>query len=256
MMSSRVFLLVSGAPAVKVFSVFCLALVLSASAGAQTTWTPSSGEYTYALTCGGCGSQPPVSNLLASSAALSVLPNPVIVGGIVTIYVMVSGSGPTPSGQVQLKIADSLVDTLTLSGGKAAIDVPTSTLPAGTYPLTAYYSGDSTYQGSQSNTFNVVLNKAATTTSLAAMPNPVTPPANVMLEATVTSDGPGVHPTGSVTFYYDGAALGTASVSNGVASLSAQTSGLPAGTYGVTARYSGDAENFTSMSPEVNVKVN
>ena len=96
-----------------------------------------------------------------------------------------------------------------------------------------------------------------TQTTLAATPNPVTPPANVTLTATVTrTTGAGV-PTGSVTFYYETDALGAVTLNgSGQASLTASTKGLAAGSYPITVKYSGDADDLTSTSAPLNVTAN
>jgi hypothetical protein len=64
-------------------------------------------------------------------------------------------------------------------------------------------------------------------------------------------------PTGSITFYADSStALGTVKLnSSGVASGSAPSSGYPANTYAITAKYSGDAVDSASTSTSVNVTV-
>ena len=95
-----------------------------------------------------------------------------------------------------------------------------------------------------------------TTTTLTASPNPVTPPASVTLTATITrTTGTGV-PGGSVTFSSGTIVLGKASLNgSGVASLSASSKGVAAGTYPVVATYSGDTEDVGSASAAVSVMV-
>jgi len=95
-----------------------------------------------------------------------------------------------------------------------------------------------------------------TQTTLAAAPNPVTPPANVTLTAMVTrTTGSGV-PTGSVTFSSGTIVLGKASLNgSGVATLSASSKGVAAGSYPVTAEYSGDAQDVASSSSAIVVTV-
>jgi len=102
-----------------------------------------------------------------------------------------------------------------------------------------------------------------TSTTLTASPNPVTPPANVTLTATVArTTGPGTPtggsgtPTGSVTFSSGTVVLGKASLNgSGVASLSAISKGVAAGTYPVVATYSGDTNDVGSASAAVDVSV-
>jgi len=95
-----------------------------------------------------------------------------------------------------------------------------------------------------------------TSTTLTASPNPVTPPANVTLTATVTrTTGTGM-PTGSVTFSSGTIVLGKASLNgSGVSTLAASSKGVAAGSYPVTAEYSGDAQDAASSSSAVTVTV-
>ena len=58
-----------------------------------------------------------------------------------------------------------------------------------------------------------------------------------------------------MTFYAAGQSLATVNLSDGVAKLTTSTSGIAAGTYPVSAKYSGDANNSASTSNTVEVKV-
>jgi hypothetical protein len=54
-------------------------------------------------------------------------------------------------------------------------------------------------------------------------------------------------PTGTVSFYYSTLLLGTSTLnSSGVATFTQATTGLPAGTYSLTAKYNGDTGDNTS----------
>jgi hypothetical protein len=97
----------------------------------------------------------------------------------------------------------------------------------------------------------VTVNAQATTTSLAASPNPVTAGQALALTATVT----GSDATGTVTFLNGSAPLGTATLNaSGVATFS--TASLAAGTYSLTAQYTGNASFLSSTSAAVPVTVN
>jgi uncharacterized repeat protein (TIGR03803 family) len=95
-----------------------------------------------------------------------------------------------------------------------------------------------------------------TQTTLAASPNPVTPPATVTLTATVKrTTGTGV-PTGPVKFSVGTTVLGTATLNgSGLAKLIASSQGIAAGTYPVTATYSGDSNDISSTSSAMSVVV-
>jgi len=95
-----------------------------------------------------------------------------------------------------------------------------------------------------------------TQTTLTAAPNPVTPPANDTLTATVTRTTSSGTPTGSVTFSVGTTVLGKSTLNgSGVATLAASSKGVAAGTYPVVATYSGDANDISSTSAALNVTV-
>ncbi|WP_433967074.1 FG-GAP-like repeat-containing protein [Tunturiibacter gelidiferens] len=87
-------------------------------------------------------------------------------------------------------------------------------------------------------------------TTLAVSANNAAPTQQLTFTATVTGVIP---PTGNVSFTSGSTTLGTASLTNGVATLSIA---FPAvGTYAVTASYAGDANNQPSSSNQVSVAV-
>jgi uncharacterized repeat protein (TIGR03803 family) len=94
----------------------------------------------------------------------------------------------------------------------------------------------------------------ATKTVLAAAPNPVSYGSAVSLTATVTkTSGPGT-PSGQVSFNAGTIVLATTNLNtNGVAILTANTSGYAIGAYPITAYYKGDSADNTSTSNTVNV---
>ena len=95
-----------------------------------------------------------------------------------------------------------------------------------------------------------------TQTTLTATPNPVTPPANDTLTATVTRTTSSGTPTGSVTFSVGTTVLGKSTLNgSGVATLSASSKGVAAGTYPVVATYSGDTNDVGSASAAVDITV-
>jgi len=94
-------------------------------------------------------------------------------------------------------------------------------------------------------TSGLVVNPAATGTTVVSSLNPSTAGQSVTFTATVTSTA-GV-PTGTVTFKDGAATLGTATLSSGAASFA--TTSLSSGQHSITAVYGGSA-NFTgSTSP-------
>jgi hypothetical protein len=174
----------------------------------------------------------------------------------VTLQATVTGSGDTPTGTVKFVYDGITLASSKLSAGVATYSASTTGLPPGSYAVTAEYSGDSNYAASNSLPVTVQLTKAATTTTIAASPTTITPPASVTLTATVAkTQGTGM-PTGTVTFSYSTLVLGTATLNNsGVATLSASSKGVPPGSYGVVAKYNGNANNAASTSTPVTVIV-
>ena len=214
------------------------------------------------------GSQSTADDLViqkaASSVTLTASPNPAQPGQTVTLSVMVIGEDGDPTGTVNFTVNGTSIGSKTLTSGNgdgvATLTVSTASLPAGTYPVIATYSGNSDYNGSQSPVEDVVLavpQKDATNTTVSGAPNPVTPPASITLIAIVERTLVNGVPSGTVTFYYGTESLGTVTLDeSGEASLTAPTTGLAAGTYPITVKYNGDANDLTSTSAPLNVTVN
>jgi hypothetical protein len=108
--------------------------------------------------------------------------------------------------------------------------------------------------GIESGYAGLTVNANATTTTLSASSDTVTPPASDTLSATVTREVSG-NPTGTVTFYDGALVVGTAPLENGTATLAASSKNVPAGQYSITAKYSGDAGDDASTSNSVAVTV-
>jgi uncharacterized repeat protein (TIGR03803 family) len=218
---------------------------------AQVTPT-AAGSYTYALTCG--GQESGFATLTVTSGtgkatptvALSATPNPATVGQVVTIHATASGSGATPTGTVSFIYNTHTLVTLPLAAGTATFSPSTAGLPAGSYLLTASYSGDANYNAAASASYTVTLNKATPTISLSATPNPAPVGQAITIRATAT--GSGATPTGTVSFKYGALTLVSLSLVGGSASFSPSTVALPAGTYDLTASYSGDANYAAANS--------
>jgi uncharacterized repeat protein (TIGR03803 family) len=230
--------------------------------GSVALTPPSPGTYALAITCGGqeSGFATLTVNKLTSTNTLTAAPTSVQIGQPVTLTATVAkvAGFAAPTGSVTFYYGSNNLGSATLnSSGVATLKESSAGQPAGTYAIHAYYSGDSLYNALNSPNVNVVLTSgAATTTTLAANPTSVTPPASVTLTATVKkSSGTGT-PTGSVTFYYGTLSLGSATLNGGgVATISASSSGQPAGNYPITAHYGGDSNDASSVSAAVSVTV-
>jgi len=156
-------------------------------------------------------------------------------------YAFTTNNGvTTPLGKVP-----GMYNSQTKIYGANVAFTPTS---AGTFNFAVTCGGiESGYAG-------LTVNANATTTTLSASSDTVTPPASDTLSATVTREVSG-NPTGTVTFYDGALVVGTAPLENGTATLAASSKNVPAGQYSITAKYSGDAGDDASTSNSVAVTV-
>jgi len=162
-----------------------------------------------------------------------------------TLVLTATVSPSSASGRVTFYNSQfAMGNPVALNGGVASFS--TSTLNPGTHQLTATYGGDIIDLSSTSTIYVTVGNApTATTTALAAVPNPSVSGQNVTLTATVTP----ASATGTVAFFDGGNSIGTGPLSNGTATFS--TSSLSAGSHSLTASYRGDANNSVSSSSAV-----
>jgi hypothetical protein len=226
--------------------------------GTFTVTPPTAGPYVGALTCGGTTTGFIAGTVVATHAtslALTAAPNPVVGGGTVALTATATrtDNSGTPSGSVAFYYGTDYLGSATLNSGVATLTASSSIAPVGSYAINAVYGGDAQDGGSTSNTVTVVSEAGTTSTTLGAMPNPVVEGQPCSLTATVTTNGGTVE--GTVTFASGTVYLGTANVSGGVAQLSASSSGVPPGTYAVTATYNGSGHQSASTSSPVTVTV-
>jgi hypothetical protein len=169
--------------------------------------------------------------------------NPSSFGMPTDLTATVTALGETPTGSVTFYNAAQDLGTAPLSNGVATL--PVSSLAAGSHNLTAVYSGDSNLTGSTSSVLVQTVEQAATTIALGSSANPSVFGAGVTLTANVQSLG--IVSGGTVQFFSAGAPLGTAPLSNGVATLA--VSSLTVGSHNLTAVYNGDSNFVGSTSP-------
>jgi len=183
----------------------------------------------------------------ATTTSLKAAPTSSTPGQNVVLTATVSP--PTATGTVTFLDGSKTLGTQQLSAGTASLS--TANVSSGSHSLTASYAGDTNDAPSTSPpvTESVGPSTTATTTALAAAPNPSTAGQNVTLTATVT---PG-NSTGTVSFYDGATLLGTASLSSGIATFA--TSSLSAGGHSLTASYGGDTNNAPSTSAAVSQSV-
>lgn len=180
----------------------------------------------------------------SSSTTTSLVshPNPSVFGQTLTLTATVSTGAGTPSGLLSFTIAARQPVTTSLSNGIATL--VTTTLPAGTYPITATYAGDGAFSRSQAVLVpDQTVNKASTTTALLISPLPPFGSPSLTMTATVTTLAPGAGtPTGVITFTVDSVTAGTPALSaTGVVTLT--TSLLAPGAHTLAVIYGGSS-NF------------
>jgi uncharacterized repeat protein (TIGR03803 family) len=186
----------------------------------------------------------------ATTTTLSSSLNPSIYGQAVTFTAKVTSSlGAPPNGEtVTFMKGTTTLATAALSGGSASFT--SSTLPAGAYGIKAVYGGDANLANSTSSPVIQTVNKATTTTSLTSSQNPSSFGQSVTFTAQVVSPQYSGTVSGQVTFKNGTTALGTVTLSSGVAKYT--TSKLPVGTNPITATYNGNPSFVTSTSNTVN----
>ncbi len=165
----------------------------------------------------------------------------------VTMTTNSAGAGPTGTvtfmnGSTSVGTANMVGTASTSSGpatGTAALTV--NTLPGGSNTVTAVYSGDTNYAGSTSSSVDVTI--LANPTTLSFSPGNSTVVVNQPLQFTVTPSAvSGIPlPSGTVQVYYNPTGSNvSATLVNGVASITIPANTLSLGTYGLSVVYSGD----------------
>jgi len=144
----------------------------------------------------------------------------------------------------------------------------TSPLAVGIHSITAVYSTDGFYASATSPAFAVTIAPENTIATTSASPNPVVQFTPLTLSASIKAVSG--KPTGSFSFYAGSVLLGSAGItpSTGVATLTDtqvvatvttpayyQNFGLAAGTYSITAVYSGDPDFSTSTSAGYSLQI-
>jgi Pro-kumamolisin, activation domain/Bacterial Ig-like domain (group 3)/Subtilase family len=197
-------------------------------------------------------------------------------GANLTFNVGVTGPGGTPTGVAAITDSANMTAGGTSAGpqnnGQFAIPLTSGSgsatyngLPGGTYTVTARYGGDTSFASSTSTPINVSISAEPSTTTLTVnaydpstgkqIPNSTIPYGNdVFADANITGTADGASTqgvaTGTVQFLNGSAILGTSAVNSGNQAswppLNSTFQALPAGSYSLTAKYSGDASYSAS----------
>src|SRR5204862_7466071 len=131
----------------------------------------------------------------------------------------------------------------------------TSSLAAGTHPVTVHYAGNTDYTAGTSTALQQVMNAPvvtpiAPTVALTSSRNPATAGETVIFIAALS--GSRGAPTGSVAFRDNGVAIagcGAVALASGTATCA--TANLGVGTHPVTAHYAGNADYTAGASSAV-----
>ncbi len=180
-----------------------------------------------------------------TSTLLTVTPNPVAPSANVSLTASVTPA--TATGTVNFFDGGTLLNStpITLSSGVATYITSYTPSQTGSHTLTAVYTPTGPDQGSTSAPV-VLLVEASTTTTLVASTAASTLGQSVTFTASIAPNTA----TGSVIFYdHLAEEIGSGVVSGGQAVLT--TSVLTTGPHSITARYSGDSGDQTSVSNAV-----
>jgi hypothetical protein len=204
-----------------------------------------------------------------SSANLQLSPTSITHGQPVNVSVSVSaasGTG-TPSGDVALLAGSQAINIGNLTAG--TISAAVTTLPGGSYSVTAAYGGDGTFGSSVSNAVPVSVTAEPSTTTLVTQ-----------VVSTNGSLGPGTTTTYSAPLFFQGSVVGASKQGNARGTLTisdtfsgntttvmtsaldsrggafiTSTSPLAIGTHSLSASYSGDSSFLPSASAPVTLTV-
>jgi hypothetical protein len=198
--------------------------------------------------------KPSTSIVVALSAARVTYGNEQAERVSVTVL---AASGGTPSGTVTVQAGTAvLCGNLTLAAGRAACTVPATRLPAGTWQLTASYSGSPGLAASTSAAQALTVAKATAKVTLALSAARVIYGKEQAERLTVRVTGQyGLTPAGKVTVKSGKTTVCTITLtsSRGRCTLAARK--LPAGTRTLMAVYSGSGDFTGAASTKRTLKV-
>lgn len=235
--------------------------VITASYAGERTMAPSSSTATLTATSPAVSTATSLTG--APSAAEEGDPVELTANVSAVLPALARSSDPIPTGTVEFLEGTTSLGTATLDDGTASLTL--TSLAPGTHRITARYPGGDGFEASESeDPFTVTITarpmSIASRTTVSASPDRAEAGSEVALVAHVSTSpverpapasaraADASAPTGSVEFFADGASVGTASLSDGTATL--KTSSLAVGTHRITAAYRGDGVFASSESDQ------
>lgn len=206
------------------------------------------------------GTTASTTTLTASPATLSATQTETLTVTVAP-YVTTAGVSYTLTGTVTFYDGSTVLGTATVTANTASITGITLAATV-THTLTAAYSGDATYASSVSSPLVLDATLLPVTVTLAASGAVIAPDNSVTLTATITpvTSPPAtgeLNPSGYVLFYAGSAVIGgQVAVASGVGDTAVATTtvtNLAAGSYSITATYSGDATFGAATSNAVSI---
>ncbi len=175
--------------------------------------------------------------MVAVSQAATTTTLTAVTGGRLTAVVAVTAPGAgSPTGSVQFRNGTTLIGTALLAAAGSGFSAVLTSNASGS--ITASYLGDANFAASSSSA--VAVNAAQSIVTVTSDHNPSSAGQQVTFTTVVSisPQGTGGTPTGSVSLSSDGADLGSAALVSGQAAIHAT---LAAGSHTIAARYSGDS---------------
>ena len=136
----------------------------------------------------------------------------------------------------------------------AGIFIATTTLPAGTYPIAASYSGDAYFAAASAAVDQLTVVPDTTTTNLQLNPNPALHQQTVTFSVAIVAGHSAAAASGTVTLNDGGTIIGSGAVT-AQGAYSVQLNGLTPGTHTIVAVYSGSANFRPSSSAPVSLVI-
>jgi hypothetical protein len=212
-----------------------------AISGTLTFTDNSGGSTTQQVQLSGAGIVTATATTISSSV------NPSTYGQSVTFTAVVTNASRTPTGSVTFTDGATAYGPVALTGGTASIAI--STLSVGSHSIVANYTGDAvnSFAPSSSAPVTQTVNLATSTTTVSSSVNPSYINQTVTFTATMASQFGGAL-SGNVTFKQGATTLATVSLPLGSTQVTYSTTYTTAGTYSITAVYSGDTNSIGSTS--------